>query len=258
MRQAPARQSKGAPHSRGFTSRMEATLSRKGMHNAASSSRVTQPMIGCDDAEDIESGAEDTTSVGGHSVASHAPSLHPSVMSSYSAGCSEITVGAGDETGYWDYQHRDVTMKDLGHTCRECKKPFRKLGEPLTERRGARTSMRYHADCFSGYADPRSQASSSMHTGGLAGTQMRAAPAQKAGSKMRTGKHFESSSDRGSGGKIAAFLGGQSNSFGSKSSRGTPYSVSHQPSREGLSVQQLAAHNKRLQEETISETDEAK
>ena len=251
-----ARLRAGAPHSSGFTSRMEASLARKGMHNAASTSRVTQPMIICDDSDELEGRADDITSLGGRSLASHAPSLHPSVMSTYSAACSEATIGAGDETGYWDYQHREVVIKDLGHTCRECKKTFRKLGEPLTERRGARTSMRYHAECFSGFADPRSQACSSMHMGSLARTQMAAAPAQKAGSKMRSGKHFESSSNKGSGGKIVAFLGGTSNSFGSKSSRGVPNTVSEQPLREGLSIQQLAAHNKRMQEGAILETDE--
>lgn len=110
----------------------------------------------------------------------------------------------------------------MGHTCRECKTPFSRIGEPITERRGARTSMRYHAECFSGFADPRSQASSSMHTGNLAGTQMIAAPKSKAGSKMCTGSHFTGKSDRqeissGGGGKIGAFLG--SNDFGAKSSK---------------------------------------
>ena len=46
------------------------------------------------------------------------------------------------QTGYWDYQHRECTKKDLGHTCRECRRPFNRIGEPLTERRGARTSSR--------------------------------------------------------------------------------------------------------------------
>ena len=50
-----------------------------------------------------------------------------------------------------------VEKKDLGHTCRECRRPFTTIGEPLTERRGARISNRYHAECFSGFADPRSQ-----------------------------------------------------------------------------------------------------
>lgn len=101
------------------------------------------------------------------------------------------------QTGYWDYQHRCVEVKDLGHRCRECKQPFAKLGDALTERRGARTSMRYHAECFSGFADPRSQASSSAHVGVHAGSHYEAAPTLKAGSKMRTSAHFASSSSKG-------------------------------------------------------------
>ena len=81
-------------------------------------------------------------------------------------------------------------MKDLGHTCRECKGTFATLGEPLTERRGARTSSRYHGLCFSGFADPRSQSGGSMWSGKLAGLQLAAAPRDKAGSKMRTSEHF--------------------------------------------------------------------
>merc|ERR1719359_1129869 len=110
-------------------------------------------------------------------------SVHPSVA--LSVGCSEATVGAGDDTRYWDFQHRRVEKKDLGHKCRECRRPFQTIGEPLTERRGARVSMRYHGECFSGFADPRSQSKSSHFEGRLAGTQMEAAPTNKAGSKMR-------------------------------------------------------------------------
>jgi hypothetical protein len=145
--------------------------------------------------------------------------------------------------------------KDLGHACRECRRPFITLGEPLTERRGARISSRYHAECFSGFADPRSQVQSSHHSGHLAGTQIDAAPAQKATSKMRTatrnsvslvlvwlsswprhcrvlrnlcdlshctylgagtGSHFAS---KGLGGKHGAAMGMGSNGFGSKSSK---------------------------------------
>ena len=52
-----------------------------------------------------------------------------------SSACSESTIGAGDDTAYWDFQHRVVTRTDLGHTCRECRLPFVDLGEPITERR---------------------------------------------------------------------------------------------------------------------------
>ena len=72
------------------------------------------------------------------SSASRAPSLHPSIAgTAVSVACSEDTIGAGDDTEYWDFQHRTVTAKDLGHTCRECRLPFTNIGDPLTERRGA-------------------------------------------------------------------------------------------------------------------------
>ena len=148
-----------------------------------------------------------------------------------SEACHPDTIGAGDDTAYWDYQHRTVERADLGHKCRECKRPFTTIGEPLTERRGARVSMRYHAACFSGFADPRSQLGSSTHVGGLAGTQLDAAPSSKAGSKMRTGRHFDSGgrlehtpsavAHGGGSGKSGMGLGMGSNGFGARSSRGT-------------------------------------
>lgn len=59
----------------------------------------------------------------------------------------------------------------------------------------------------------------SMHVGRLANTQMEAAPQRKAGSKMRSSRHFEgggsSRYQSGGGGKIAAFAGG-SMGFGGK------------------------------------------
>jgi len=200
-----------------------------------------------DGEEGEDGGAEvrDSASAAG-SVASKAPSLHPSLAgSTFSMACSETTIGAGDETGYWDFQHRKVEQKDLGHRCRECRQPFKTLGEPLTERRGARISTRYHAECFSGFADPRSQVRSSHHEGHLSGTQMQAAPGQKAGSKMRTSCHFE-------GGRVAASVGGKfgaqmslgSNSFGSKSSKGQGVATP-QRAPGGFTEDQLAAHNRR-------------
>ena len=214
---------------------------RKGLGNAARGSRVAVPMPG-EEVDDDEPFGNDGATMA--SRVSRAPSLHPSMAgTTISMACSEYTIGAGDDTGYWDFQHRTVEVKDLGHRCRECKQPFRHLGDPLTERRGARVSMRYHAECFSGYADPRSQASSSHHTGHLAGTQFDAAPMRKAGSKMRTGSHFtggggnKSGLARGKGAytgtakvkvavgaggrqndKIAAFMG--NNHFGAGSSKG--------------------------------------
>ena len=225
-------------HSAGMTARQERHLMRKGLSNAARGSRVAVPMPG-EDVDDDEPFGNDGATMA--SRASRAPSLHPSMAgTTISMACSEHTIGAGDDTGYWDFQHRTVEAKDLGHRCRECKRPFRHLGDPLTERRGARVSMRYHAECFSGYADPRSQAASSHHTGHLAGTQFDAAPTNKAGSKMRTGSHFtggggnKSGLARGKGAytgvaagvgaggrqndKIAAFMG--NNHFGAASSKG--------------------------------------
>lgn len=50
---------------------------------------------------------------------------------------------------------------DLHFICANCLFPYDTAlnGPQLTERRGARISQRYHAECFSGFADPRSQAS---------------------------------------------------------------------------------------------------
>lgn len=148
------------------------------------------------------------------------PSLHPAITTASAVATSAApatttaaaSVGAGDETQYWDYQHRRVERKDLGHKCRECKQPFATLGAPLSERRGARISQRYHAQCFSGFADPRSQAQSSAHTGRLAGTQLAAAPRAKAAHKMRTASHFvggSSSTYHSSSGASSSFTSGR-------------------------------------------------
>ncbi|CAD7931904.1 unnamed protein product [Amoebophrya sp. A25] len=164
--------------------RSEALLIRRGRGNATSSSRraIVQPEPDLDGND--HDGASTTASRW-----SAAPSLHPSLAGAQSVACSEVTIGAGDETLYWDYQHRLTLRSDLGHKCRECRKPFSKIGEPITERRGSRIACRYHAACFSGYADPRSQARSSTHEGNLVGTQFEAAPGTPF-SKMRTDTHF--------------------------------------------------------------------
>ena len=178
----------------GFGARQDALLVRQGRGNAAASSRRAVEYCDGEEAggvhgDDVEDGASVASFA---SAASAAPSLHPSLGGrSMSLGLSVRTLGAGDETKYWAVSHREVTRGDLGHTCRECREPFTRIGEPLTERRGARTSSRYHALCFSGFADPRSQAGSSMHLGALAGTQLEAAPRDRAQGKMKTGSHFE-------------------------------------------------------------------
>lgn len=230
-----------------FQARQEAHLAKTGRGNATAASRraASLPNLDDDDAGD----ADDGRSAGGRSVASHAPSLHPSMAGSVmSMACSETTIGAGDDTTYWDFQHRTVQKKDIGHMCRECRQPFTKVGEPLTERRGARTSMRYHAECFSGFADPRSQVRSSHHEGTLSGTQMDAAPAGRF-SKMRTDTHFEQGGriavPGGMGGKFGAQMGLGSNSFGSKSSKGTGVA---QPRRApgGMTESQLKQHDEHM------------
>lgn len=239
-------------YSKEFSRRQEESLVKKGMFNAASISRCAVDIDMCDNDDEAPlSENEDGKSLGGISVFSKAPSLHPSVRSNVSMACSETTIGAGDRTDYWDFQHRTVVMKDLGHSCRECKGIFSRIGDPITERRGARTSMRYHAECFSGFADPRSQASSSMHVGNLAGTQMDAAPTNKAGSKMRTSAHFAGQRKRSvaSHNKINAFLGGSSNGFGAKSCKGREAVT--QPKGAaltgGLSIAQVEEHTRRME-----------
>eukprot|EP01062_Namystynia_karyoxenos_P080956 TRINITY_DN8815_c0_g1_i1.p1 TRINITY_DN8815_c0_g1~~TRINITY_DN8815_c0_g1_i1.p1 ORF type:complete len:198 (+),score=39.17 TRINITY_DN8815_c0_g1_i1:84-596(+) len=110
-------------------------------------------------------------------------------FSTMSVASDAPSIGAGDDTAYWDYQHRQAEPKDLGHLCRECKKPFTVMGQPISERRGARIALRYHRHCFSNYADPRSQPHSSHYEGHLAHTQSEAAPLQSF-HKMRTSSHF--------------------------------------------------------------------
>jgi len=208
-----------------FVLRQERALVATGRANAASSSRVEAPLPDDDDDEEDEEeqqeeGDDDDGAGGGAgggggdgasvaaSVASRAGSLHPSLAGSAarSLARSDATVGAGDATLYWAVKHRAVVAQDLGHTCRECKAPFSSLGAPLTERRGARTSSRYHAACFSGFADPRSQAGSSAHVGALAGTQLAAAPSGKT-HKMRTSSHFSLASGVRGGGSGAGGAG---------------------------------------------------
>jgi hypothetical protein len=233
-----------------FYARQEAHLAKQGRSNATSSSRQRAAMP--DSLEGAHEGLLDDAA-SSTTTASRAPSLHPSLAgTAISQACSEVTIGAGDDTEYWDFQHRAVTAKDLGHTCRECRLPFITIGEPLTERRGARISTRYHAQCFSGYADPRSQVGSSHHTGRLAGSQMQAAPARKATSKMRTGSHFEhGGAVRGNtasmGGKHGAMMAMGSHGFGAASSKGAG-SVVAESGPGGFTAAELQQHTMREQE----------
>ena len=88
--------------SSGFVQRSEAHLARHGRANAASLSRVAEPMLDVGEVEDGDEVDDD----GGRSTMSKvsrtpsvAPSLHPSMAGSVrSMACSEVTVGAGDRT----------------------------------------------------------------------------------------------------------------------------------------------------------------
>ena len=128
--------------SNAFAARQEAHLQRTGRAGATAASRRREEVYEEEEGECLDDGATQASRF------SHAPSLHPTMAGTVmSEACSRDTIGAGDSTLYWDFQHRTVTRADLGHNCRECRMPFATIGDPLTERRGARVSMRYHAEC---------------------------------------------------------------------------------------------------------------
>ena len=125
-----------------FAARQDAHLQRTGRAGATAASRRREEVFEQEDECSADDGATQASRF------SHAPSLHPSMAGTVmSEACSRDTIGAGDSTLYWDFQHRTVTRADLGHNCRECRMAFTTIGDPLTERRGARVSMRYHAEC---------------------------------------------------------------------------------------------------------------
>ena len=137
-------QCSGSGCSSSFQARQEAACVKRGRANATAGSRHAAEMP----TEEAASHADDDLASVASGLSLGGRSLHPSVAgTTISMACSEVTIGAGDDTGYWDYKHREVTRSDLGHNCRECRKPFRTIGEPMTERRGARVTMRYHAEC---------------------------------------------------------------------------------------------------------------
>lgn len=125
----------------------------------------------------------------------HAPRPKPPQRSASTV--SAASVGAGDSTLYWDFLHRTVAKNDLGHVCRECRKPFTQLGAELVERRGARLALRYHKECFSGLADPRSQPQGPFQSGKWAGsTAVRDEAPYEPFRKMRTTSHFDAGTSR--------------------------------------------------------------
>ena len=62
---------------------------------------------------------------------------------------------------YWTV-HYSVAER-YGFLCRECHKYINK-GEPIIQRDGRKIRLIYHKDCFSGDADPRTQANSSYNS----------------------------------------------------------------------------------------------
>ena len=100
--QAVAKKPKAKPRARsrapsqGFVSRQEKHLLRHGRANASSFSRRAVEMeLGDEDETYDRDGAQSVAS-----AVSRAPSMHPSVAGTVvSMACSEVTIGAGDDTG---------------------------------------------------------------------------------------------------------------------------------------------------------------
>ena len=63
---------------------------------------------------------------------------------------------------YWTIGY--TTQFRYGHNCRECHSAIDK-GEDIVYRDGRRIRLMYHLKCFSGTADPRTQAGSSYNEG---------------------------------------------------------------------------------------------
>eukprot|EP00954_Amorphochlora_amoebiformis_P021072 1343963-Amorphochlora_amoeboformis.AAC.2 len=76
------------------------------------------------------------------------------------------------------------------HACTIIKKAFTKIGEAICIRRGGRIELRYHLSCFSGMADPRTQANSSAHSGKWAKTVAKTRAPNGKYRKMRTSSHW--------------------------------------------------------------------
>ena len=93
------------------------------------------------------------------------------------------------DSSYWSCAIRKSEGRDIGHKCKECKQAFNKIGEEIVMRRGGRIEMRYHRNCFSDQADPRSQKCGTFQSGSWAHSQSPAAPTQVY-KKMRTSSHW--------------------------------------------------------------------
>ena len=93
-----------------FVARSNELLERQGRGNATGAQRRALPMPGEDEAEgEAEDGSDDADHASVNSFSSAARSIHPSVAgSTVSLSCSDVTIGAGDATNYWDYCHRYI------------------------------------------------------------------------------------------------------------------------------------------------------
>lgn len=84
---------------------------------------------------------------------------------------------------YWSVS-RGVAARHM--TCRECRAIIT-VGAPIVARDGRKIRLVYHASCFSGSADPRTQTSSSFNQGRLPSRSFAdAAPATKGYGKWST------------------------------------------------------------------------
>ncbi|CAM9966852.1 unnamed protein product [Ascophyllum nodosum] len=122
----------------------------------------------------------------GRRNASAPPTAAPTVPSS----SSPAFFGNGDDSRYWDYAFRSTHRGDLGHSCRECKRPFLNLNETIAVRRGGRIELKYHQACFSMVADPRSQPTSSANVGKFVDALKDTAAPEELYRKMRTRGHW--------------------------------------------------------------------
>ena len=98
-----------------FAQRQDAHLQRTGRMNAIASSRKKAELLSVEN--DNEERWDDDTAPQCSTRASRMRHLlHPSMVGSLmSEACHPETIGAGDDTKYWDFQHRVVEKHDLGH-----------------------------------------------------------------------------------------------------------------------------------------------
>ncbi|CAN0506694.1 unnamed protein product [Ectocarpus sp. 12 AP-2014] len=101
-----------------------------------------------------------------------------------------VFFGNFDDSRYWDYAFRLTQRQDIGNRCRECKEPFLKLNEEIAVRRGGRIELRYHRECFSMVADPRSQPASSANVGKFVRSLEGTTAPEELYRKMRTRGHW--------------------------------------------------------------------